>query len=95
MLGFLKKLLLGGDGASQSQAADAVLIGDYRVLPTPRKEPSGWRVEGIIEKDFDGAARQHKFVRADIYMGFEDTVSVVVTKARRIIEEKGDKMFDE
>ena len=91
MFAFLKRLF-STDGDA-GPAADPVTVGDYVVTPTPRREANGWRVAGLIERPGE-PPRQHQFVRADVYNGLDDAVNGSLGKARRIIAEQGERMFE-
>ena len=62
-------------------------------MPTPKKEPTGFRVQGRIEKRGEVATQIYEFVRADIYYSEDDTASVAVQKGQRLIEEQGERLF--
>jgi hypothetical protein len=45
--------------------------------------------------EVDGALRTHRFVRADTFPERQAAIDTTILKARRIIEERGAKLFDE
>ena len=92
MFGFLKKLFGPGE-APEPERHDPVDYNGYSIIPTPRKESSGWRVEGLIEKQEGNRVLTYRFVRADIFISSEDTVQTIVMKAKRLVDEQGDKLF--
>ena len=89
---FLRKF---GSAKSAEPTADAdtVEYNGYAIVPSPQKDSSGWRIQGTISKEIDGESRCHHFIRADTYPGREDAISMTVSKAKRIIDEQGDRMF--
>ncbi len=91
--------LFGGGGAGGADAppdpAKAVDYNGYRVHPHPRRQGSAWLTAGLITKEVDGAVREHSFVRADTFPTREDAEQCAVEKAKRIVDERGDRMFGE
>lgn len=83
------------DGAPAIVEREAVEYNGYRIIPMMRKEPQGLRVAGRIELDKDDAVLSHDFVRADVYHSEDDTLPVVIQKAKRIIDEQGERIFSQ
>ena len=48
----------------------------------------------LSEKDVDGETKVHPFVRADVYHDLDATADMVVHKAKRMIDEQGDRIFE-
>lgn len=89
---FLRKLI----GTKPTDAAPAeakVEYQGYDILPAPQQDPAGWRVHGVISRPVDGEIRHHTFTRADTCAGREDAVAITLAKARRIIDEQGERLF--
>ncbi|MBM3574031.1 MAG: hypothetical protein FJX52_16975, partial [Alphaproteobacteria bacterium] len=63
--------------------------------PTPRQQGSGWSTEGTITKSFPEGVKEARFIRADSSTAREDAVATSVMKAKRIIDEQGDKLFNQ
>ena len=94
MLGFLKNVLGGGAGSGEPDAADPVEHDSFTIVATPRKAASGgWSTEGRIGKVVDGEAKEVHFIRADTSTSREAAISLSVSKARKIIEEQGERIF--
>ena len=94
MFGFLKKLFAGDDTPAAPVGVATVEYEGYRIVAAPRKEPEGFRIAGRIEKDVDGETKVHPFVRADVYHDLDATADMVVHKAKRMIDEQGDRIFE-
>jgi hypothetical protein len=62
-------------------------------VPTPRKVPGGWTTEGVISKSSHEDTRSEHFIRADMLMSEEEAVDYSVTKAKKIIDEQGERLF--
>jgi hypothetical protein len=95
-MSFLKKLF--GIGASEPKPGpvhEAVEYKGYVIRPEPFEQQSQFQTAGRITKDLDGTERVHTFVRADKHGSLEDAVAFSVTKAKLIIDQQGDRIFDE
>lgn len=98
MTGFLKRLF--GGGATKGPAApaelreeDAVEYKGCRIYPQPQETGGNWLTAGLITKEFAGETRRYSFVRADTFTSKEQAASTAIDKARRIVDEQGDKLF--
>ena len=92
MFGFLKNLF--SKSAAQARAAAPIDFKGFEVIATPRQVNGGWSTEGLIRKDMEGEVREVVFIRADTCMSEEDAVAAAQGKARKIINERGDALFD-
>ena len=90
----LKKLFAGG-GAAEPQAADPVEHEGFKIVAAPIRDGAAWRVAGRIEAEIDGEARTHTFVRADTFPDRDAAIETTVLKGRRIIDERGARIFDD
>lgn len=87
---------LRGLGAAKSEEPSTHQAVDYKgfsIVPTPRKTPGGWTTEGVISKAQGENARSERFIRADVLMSEEEAVGYSVSKAKKIIDEQGDRLF--
>jgi hypothetical protein len=84
----------GADGDTEEVAADAVEYKGYRIRPVPYKSGSQYQTAGVIEKDTASGTREHRFVRAESHPGKQDAVEFSILKARQIIDQQGERMFD-
>jgi len=91
----IMKFLRGLGGAKTEEAIrrETVDYKGFRVEPTPRKGPGGWTTEGIIRKELGEETRSEHFIRADTLMNEDEAVEYSVAKARKIIDEQGDRLF--
>ena len=96
ILKFLRSL--GGSGSAKEvapQPADPVDYEGYVIVATPRQVSGGWSTEGTISRAGAGdGERRCEFVRADTLPSREDAVTFTVRKARQIIDEQGERIFD-
>ena len=95
LTGFLRGLI--GSGASGEGPQDAGATVDYKgytIRPASRRQGAQWLTVGVISKAFDGGdIKEHHFIRADTYGSKQDADDCSVLKAKQIIDEQGDKMF--
>jgi hypothetical protein len=94
MLRFLHRLLLRVSGARERPHADAgVEYRGFLITPAPQKEPGGWRLAGTISKESDAGRRVYHLVRADTSPDREAIVAMTIAKAKRLIDDQGDRLF--
>ena len=86
---FLRRLGGGGEAIER----EAVDYKGYSIVPAPREVSGGWTTEGVISKTTGEETRSEHFIRADMLMSEEDAVEYSVTKAKKIIDELGDRIF--
>jgi hypothetical protein len=91
-MSFLRKLL-GGGGAQLTKTADPVEYKGYVIRPAPFKNNGQYQTAGTIEREIAGERKEHRFIRADAYAGYDDAVTFTTSKAKQIIDLQGDKIF--
>jgi len=84
---------LGGAKSEDPSTHEAVDYKGFSIVPTPHKAQGGWTTEGIISKADGDNTRSERFIRADMLMSEEDAVGYSVAKAKKIIDEQGDRLF--
>ena len=92
----LRRLFAGGGGGTTEEetAAESVEYKGYTIQPRPERSGSQHRVAGVVRKEFpDGTVKEHRFVRADTCATRDEAESFTVEKAKRIIDEQGDRLF--
>jgi hypothetical protein len=90
-MSFLRTLF--GGGAKPAKAADPVEYKGYVIRAAPFKSGGQYQTAGTIERDIGGERKEHRFIRADAYAGYDDAVTFTINKARQIIDLQGDRMF--
>ena len=95
-MSFLKKLFGGGasDDGGSAPKADPVHYEGYLIFPEPIKEGAVYRIAARIEKEIDGEVKSQSLVRADTVNAIEAANDMSVNKAKQVINERGDKLFD-
>ena len=66
----------------------------YLIEAAPFKDGDQFLVAGTISKEIDGERKEHKFIRADRCPGIDDAAEMTIRKAKQIIEQSGDRMFE-
>ena len=97
-MGLLKKLFGGGGGGSDSGGAkegDEIDYNGFKITPAARPQNGQWLTAGIIRKDIGGTMKEHRFLRADTHASPESANDFAVVKARQIINEQGERIFDD
>ncbi len=94
-MSFLKKLFGGGSSAPAPEApAASEEHAGFKLIATPYQEAGQWQMCGVIEKEIDGELKSHRFVRADRFGGREEAAQFTLVKARQIVDQMGDRLFD-
>lgn len=83
----------GSDSKASSHAADAIEYNGFTIVAEPMKEGGQYRTAGTISKTVDGELRETKFIRADNNADLQSAIEHCEYKAKQIIDEQGDGMF--
>ena len=93
-MSFLKRLFGGGaDDGAPAAPAKQVEHNGFVIRATPYKEGGQYQTCGVIAKEIDGAAKEHRFIRADRFASLDDAVEVTIRKGQQMIDEQGDRLF--
>lgn len=93
MLGALKKLFSGGGGSGDKEG-DPVEYNGYQITPTAKPHNGQFLTSGYIRKGEGENQQEHHFIRADTHASADSAITFSVQKARQIIDEQGDRMFE-
>ncbi len=96
MIGKMFKSLFGGTGEGKkvtSKAAE-VTYEDFRIIAEPTQAGGQWQVSGRIEKQVGETVRSHTFIRADTLPDQESAANEMIRKAKLMIDQLGDQLFD-
>jgi hypothetical protein len=93
MAGFFARLFGLGGGSSAAEEESVVHEG-YTITSSPMSDGGQYRLHGTITKDFDGEAKSHTLIRADTFPVAEQCAEATIAKAKQVIAEQGDRIFD-
>ena len=93
-MSFWKSLFGGGAAESEPKASAPVEYNGFTLRAAPYKEQGQYQTAGIVEKEVNGVRREHKFIRADRHASYDDAVEFSLAKARQIVDQQGDRVFD-
>ncbi|MGJ8529037.1 HlyU family transcriptional regulator [Maritalea sp.] len=96
-MSFLKKLFgLGGDDAApgEPKILSEETHEGYLIKAKEMKVGSEYQLAGTIEKEINGELKTSTFIRADRLASAEMVSSAAINKAKQIIKEQGDRLFD-
>ena len=95
-MSFLKKLFGGGgnDSGGSGPKVEPVAYNGFLIYPQPIKEGAVYRIAARIEKEIEGEVKAQNLVRADTVNSIEAANDMSVNKARQVINERGDKLFE-
>ncbi len=92
---FLRRLMAreSKDSARHASEETGVNYKGYMIYPVARQEGSQWLTTGVIRKQFPDGVKEHHFIRADMHGAKAVAVSFSIGKAKKIIDERGDNLF--
>ncbi len=94
--GFLRRLTGGGeDDAAPAARGPAVEYEGYAIHAAPQRQGSQWLTAGVITKEFPDGVKEHHFIRAEAHPSQDQASAFAVVKAKQIIDERGDRVFQE
>jgi hypothetical protein len=91
-MSFFKKLFGGGEG--KTEAGSSREYKGFTITAAPIKEAGQFRLAGIITKEINGALKEHRFVRADVFTSKDEAVQFAFMKGELIIDQSGEGIFD-
>ena len=89
----------GGDGGPAEAGGDATTAGavehnGFRIVPQPTRQGGGqFLTAGVIVHEGPAGRREHRFVRADTHATLDEAREFTIAKARRLIDEQGERLF--
>ena len=78
----------GGDVAAKPAASSSVEYKGFTIRATPYLEDGQYQTAGVIVREIEGVAKEHRFVRADRYAALDDAIAFTLAKGRQIIDEQ-------
>lgn len=95
-MSFLKRLFgLGGGGGEEAPVeGEKAEYKGYAIQSTPFKAEGQYQTAGVITREIDGEVKEHRFIRADRFPTADVASEVAIRKARQMIDQQGDRIFD-
>ncbi|GAB4577184.1 MAG: hypothetical protein Tsb0019_05170 [Roseibium sp.] len=96
MLGNFFKSLFGASATGEKSGRKAVTA-DYDgflIIADPQPNNGQFQVSGRIEKQVGDTTRVHTFIRADTLPDAEGAANEMIRKAKLMIDQQGDSIFD-
>jgi hypothetical protein len=93
-MSFWKSLFGGGAAESEGKANESVEYNGFTIRAAPYKSEGQYQTAGTITKEVGGVAKEHRFIRADRHASYDDAVEFSIGKARQIVDQQGDRMFN-
>lgn len=95
MFGKILKGLFSGSPNSQPPAkTEQVDYEGFSIIAEPRPSNGQWQVAGRIEKQAGDDLKVHTFIRADTLPGETDAANEMIRKAKMMIDQQGETLFD-
>ncbi|WP_375055805.1 HlyU family transcriptional regulator [Zobellella sp. DQSA1] len=93
MFSWLKKL---GKATSTTTAPhfEPVSYQGFDIYPEPKAESGQYRLQGRIVQLKDGTQRGYLLIRSDVLPSAEQAAELMIAKAKRVIDENGEHLFD-
>ena len=93
--GFLRNLIAPkAKGEAAPPRGAAVDYKGYAIQPASHQEGTQWITAAVISKQLDDGMKEKHFIRADMFSTKDDADECSINKAKRIIDELGDRLFD-
>ena len=92
-MSFLKRFFSGAPGNSSSDVVAEEEYKGHRIAATPMKEGQQWRLHARVSKAFGNETLEHDVIRADLFQSAEDAARHALAKARQVIDESGDRIY--
>jgi hypothetical protein len=95
-MSFWKSLFGGGAsaGGAAGKSGAPVEYKGFTLRVAPYESEGQYQTAGVIEKEIAGVRKEHRFIRADRFASREDAAEFSLLKARQLVDQMGDKMFD-
>lgn len=92
----IKSLFSGSSSAAGGPIApsDPIEYKGLSIEAAPIDEGGKFRTAGYISGELDGETKRVQFIRADINSDRQTAIDHSISKARQIIDERGDKLLE-
>ena len=94
-MGLFGRLFGRGKGeAAVESRGEAIDYKGYQIRAAPFPAEGQFQTAGSIEKEFAEGRKEHRFIRAEKHTSMDLAAEFTILKARQIIDERGDRIFD-
>ncbi|MFM2484249.1 HlyU family transcriptional regulator [Celerinatantimonas yamalensis] len=80
---------------NQSTEHESTDYQSFSIIPAPVAEQGQYRVAGYIRKSIDDEQREHRFIRSDVCPSEQQAVELTISKCQTLIDQMGDKLFEQ
>ena len=94
-MSFLQRLFGGGGAPKTAAPAAETTHNGYRIAAVPMEEGGQYWLSGIISKEIGGETREHRLIRADVFPDPDSAAAATIEKAKRVIDEQGERLFSD
>ena len=97
MASFLSRLFGGQQSAGSGKSAGSFEPEDYKgytIRPAPQSSGGQFNTAGVIARTVGDEVKEHHFIRADTHSSADEAAKHALTKAKQIIDEQGDRIFE-
>lgn len=81
-------------GGKSQPAPEPELYKGFRITPAPEPGEGGVLLGARIEKEVEGETKVHHLIRADRFQSREEAEPWSILKAKQVIDEQGERIFD-
>lgn len=81
------------DNASSEKSVEGIEYRGYMIYSIPAQQGSSYRISGRICREIEGELHTHSFERSDLLPSETQANELMLMKAKRFIDERGDEMF--
>ncbi|WP_298723523.1 HlyU family transcriptional regulator [uncultured Oceanisphaera sp.] len=93
MFNWLKKWL-SPNAPAVTPAYEPESYQGFGIYPEPMAEGGQYRLHGRITRLKDGERQEYRLIRSDLLPSAEQAAELMVAKAKRVIDENGERIFD-
>ncbi|MEX0318723.1 MAG: HlyU family transcriptional regulator [Ruegeria sp.] len=81
-------------GGGEKSDPEPVAYKGFDIFPDLMAEGGKYRLSARIEKTVDGDRKTYAVIRADVFDSRDQAESFSIAKAKQVIDEQGERIFD-
>lgn len=94
MMARLKDAINTTQGPHTSKNHDPIDYEGFQIEAAPRQDNGQWLTAGFIRKVINGETKEHHFIRADKHGSETAAADFVIIKAKQIIDQQKETLFN-